>query len=254
MPGRKYPDFFPGSIKYVPKEDGHLFFCALACVQYMIEHDLNAEKRFDELVLKFSSKRFQRFYEKVDHKKPKLADAIGKYIINNLDQNKKGPSFRLWLQIMFLTPDILMNIDFFTLFKHIHYFIRDIFNRDPANPKIIGSPWLYYAIMTATKLTHVKIDPYEYDKIHRPISAEIALVRPRTQEGRKIKRQYDAVMKRFMKITDKYYRNGARKWAHARVLCSSVAQAETDLGIAQGELHKFLYKEPWDIAMGYRKS
>ena len=60
-------------------------------------------------------------------------------------------------------------------------------------------------------------------------------------------------MKRFTKITDKYYRTGARRWISARVIYSSVAEAERKLHLALGTLNQYFSREPWDEVMGYKK-
>jgi hypothetical protein len=203
----------------------------------------------------FSSKRFRIFFGKIEGKQSKLAEAFAKLIIHNLDNNNnRGISFELWFRILLLSPNILRNIDFFVLIKHTHHFIREVFNKNPKTPKVMGSPWLYFAVVTAAHFTHIQVGPYEYDRLHRPMSAEVALVRPTTQKGRKMKLKYDSIMKKYTKVTDRYYRCGARRWYFARVKCPSVAEAERELQMEQGELHHYLYKQPWDEIMGYKKN
>jgi len=69
-----------------------------------------------------------------------------------------------------------------------------------------------------------------------------------------MKVKYDYEMRRFTKITDKYYRTGASRWIRARLLCPSIAVAERKFGLAPGSLNKYFYEEPWDDVMGYRKT
>jgi len=61
-------------------------------------------------------------------------------------------------------PRFLTNWRFLKYVKLTHRFIRDTFNKDPKEPKCVGSPWLYIAIGIAARFTHAKIDPYEYDR------------------------------------------------------------------------------------------
>ena len=64
---------------------------------------------------------------------------------------------------------------------------------------------------------------------------------------------YDSFMKRFKKITDKYYKTGAKRWISARLIYSSVAEAERELHLALGSLNRYFNREPWDEVMGYQK-
>ena len=61
-------------------------------------------------------------------------------------------------------------------------------------------------------------------------------------------------MKGYNKRTDKYYRNGARKFLLARVIYNTIAEAANELNMDYDTLRGELYEEPWDDIMGYLKS
>lgn len=65
-----------------------------------------------------------------------------------------------------------------------------------------------------------------------------------------MKPRYNAFMKKLTDVTDKLYRNGARKWLYARVLCETVAEAERRLDMGSNRLNQFYTMNPgmmlWD--------
>lgn len=249
----RYPNFFPGQVKYLPDDDAHYFLCALSCVQYAIEKIPKARMMINTLIIQFSTKRFQKLFNRIDKLSPQIARFFVKYIDLYMFQDKKWARIIMVPCLIFLLPFFLSNLAFFKYLKLIFRFVREAFNKDPKHPIVLGSPWLFFAISTVARFTYADINPIEYDREHHPLAADIALTRPKTVQGRKMKPRYNAFMKKYTKVTDKYYKSGARKWLYARVLCGSVAEAERQLSMGQNRLNQFLYDEPWDSVMGYRK-
>ncbi len=249
--GGKYPDFFPGSVKHSLFPESHLFFCALSCVQGALEMIPKAEPLFDNIVDLLNTRGCQKILNMIDKKGEKFAIAFGKFIALYL-QKKWYARLFLAPRFLIVMPTFLFNRDIHKLAKLIRQFTIQVYNRDPDRPRVKGSPWLFIAIVTAARFCHAKIDPYGHDRQHRPLSAEVALIRPKTVEGRAAKSKYDKAMKKFKKYTDKYYRNGARKWLLARVICSTLAIAAGEqLNIDPAQLSKDLI--PYDEAMGYQR-
>lgn len=240
---RKYPDFFPGSVKHIIIPEMHLLYFAMACTQRSLEMMPKAEHPFDTILTQLDTSGCQKLA------KNKLFDkALSLYT-----QRKRHSLLRLLPRILLVLPSFLLNRDFRKLYILIQEFIFNVYNRDSDNPKILGSHWLRLGILHYARFCHAGIGPYEYDEKHRPLSAQVALIRPKTKQGRKAKLNYDKNMKKYNKHPDKYYRNGARKWLLARVICKNVAEAEKLLNMHPGQLRKELYKEPWDEVMGYQK-
>jgi hypothetical protein len=252
----KYPDFFPNSIKYSLIPESHLLFIALAILQESLKKIPKAESLFDEIVRQFDSKGCLKLSNIPKERRENLAKVFGKYTAQKFAQRRLAflslaPQFFPLLFTIF--SNLVSNRDVYKLYKLMRKFIKEVYNLNPDKPKINGTQLFNSAIFIAAEFCHMKMGPYEYDEIHSPLRAEMARIRPRTIEGRKKKVEYDKVISNYLKHTDKYYLNSARKWLYARVLCKSVAEAERKLGLSLGRLNKELYAEPWDLVMGYNK-
>jgi hypothetical protein len=240
---RKYPDFFPGSVKHIIIPEMHSVYFAMACIQRSLEMIPEAEHPFENIITQLDTTGCQKL-----EKKRLFDKALSSYA-----QRKSHPLLRLLPRILLLLPSFLLNRDFRKLYILIQDFILNVFNRDADNPKTLGSHWLRLGILQYARFCHAGIGPYEFDEKHRPLSAQVALIRPKTEQGRKAKLIYDEYMRKYKKHPDKYYKNGARKWLLARVICKGVTEAEKVLNMDPGQLHKDLYQEPWDKVMGYQK-
>ena len=240
----KYPDCFPNSVKHaiLPEQDSYYF--ALSCVQSALKMIPKAEPIFDNILKQLQSPGCQKL-----EKKNLFDKFLSLYV-----QKRHCLRLRILPRILFMLPNFLTNRDFRELFKLIQIFIIQVYNRDPENPRICGSHILRVAILHYAKFCNSGIGPYEYDQQYRRLSAEVARTRPKTKKGRAIKPQYDHAMKGYKKRTDKYYRNGARKFLMARVICNTVAEAANKLKMDYDTLRGELYDEPWDDIMGYLKS
>ncbi len=247
----KYPNCFPGSVKHSLIPEEHLIFFALCCVQRSLELRPQVEPLFDDIVDRLGTPSCQKLAS-IGEKDDELARKVGKFMVLRI-QRKWYAHLVLVPPFLLIAPRFVFRPEIWTLARRIWKYIRQAFNRDPAKPRAKGSLMLFLAVLFFAKFCHMRIGPYEWDRQKRPLSAEVALVRPKTVEGRATKRKYDNAMKQFEKHTDKYYLNAARKWLLARVICNSVAEAESKLNLDPGQLHKELYKEPWDDVMGYQK-
>ena len=159
-----------------------------------------------------------------------------------------------WLKIIVLLPFFLGNRDFRELYRLIQNFVIQVYNRDPDNPRILGSHILQIAILHYAQFCcDFTQGPYEHDQQYRPLSAEVARIRPKTKRGRAEKVRYDHALQGYKRRQDKYYRNGARKYLMARVICKTVTDAANKLDIDYDTLRKELYEEHWDGVMGYQK-
>lgn len=239
----KYPDCFPNSVKHIisPEQDSYYF--ALACVQSALEMIPKAEPIFDDILKQLKSPGCQKL-----EKKNLFDKFLSLYV-----QKRHFLRLRILPRIIFMLPSFLTNRDFRKLYRLIQLFVIQVYNRDPDNPRIRGSHILRIAILHYARFCNSGIGPHEYDQQYRPLSAEVAKTRPTTTKGRAAKTQYDHAMKRYKKRTDKYYRNGARRFLMARVICNTVAEAANKLDMDYDTLRGELYDEPWDDIMGYWK-
>jgi hypothetical protein len=252
----KYPDFFPNSIKYSLIPESHLLFIALAILQETLKKLPKAEPLFDEIIRQLESKGCSKLSNLPKEKQKNLAKVYGKYVA--LKFAKKRFAFlsltpQFFTMLFTIVPNFLSNRDIYRFYKLMRKFILEVYNQNPEKPRIKGTQMFHSAILLAAEFCHMKMGPYEYDEIHSPMRVEMARIRPRTIEGRKKRVEYDKALAKYLKHTDKYYVNSARKWLYARVLCKSVAEAERKLGMSLGRLNKELYEEPWDLVMGYNK-
>ena len=253
----KYPDFFPGSVKHSLSPETHVFFCAIACVQRTLEMIPESEPLFDDVINQIGASGCEKLSNMLRNKdkglRYKADKVLGLYFRSSIEGKWYARLLLLPLALLSV-PNGLFNRDCWRLRTKIQRFVMETYNRDLKRPRVKWSPWLYMAILMFAEFCHKKTGPYEYDRQHRPLSADIALIRPKTIEGRAAKSKYDKAMEKFEKHMDKYYLNGARKWLLARVICRSVAEAQNRLGLDPGQLYKELNKEPWDEAMGYQKA
>ncbi len=240
----KYPDCFPNSVKHTILPGQEEYYFALSCVQAALEMIPKAEPIFDSILNQLETPGCQKLEKK------NLFDKF----LSLYTQRRHFLRLRILPRIVVMLPCFLSNRDFRALYRLIQQFITQVYNRDPDNPRILGSHILRIAILHYAKLCNSGQGPYEYDQQYRPLSAEVAKIRPKTNPGRAAKRQYDHAMNGYKKRTDKYYRNGAHKYLLGRVICSSVSEAESKLNLDPGQLHTEYYREPWDDIMGYLKS
>ena len=146
---RKYPNFFSGQVKYLPTEDTYFFFYALSCMQYALEKIPKARTLFDNLVLQFSSMRFQMLFNRIDKQSPKLARIFVKFINLYICQDKRRARIFMIPHFVVPLPFFLSDLVFFKYVISIHRFICEVFSRNPKQPTIKGSPRLFFAVSTA---------------------------------------------------------------------------------------------------------
>lgn len=211
-----------------------------------------AGKLFDAILDQLESEGVKEFRRLRDKFSKVWTILWSKYMCLTL--KKRWYARFLLVPIFLIFPGFLLRGDCVKLTKLIYAFILEVFNRDPQKPKVKFKPTLGLAILNTALFVQLGTGPYEYDKLFRPLSADINKTRPSTREGRAIKPNYDTYMRQFEKHTDKYYITGAKRWLMARVICLSVAEAERRLNLALGDLNKYFNREPWDKAMGFQKA
>jgi hypothetical protein len=249
---KKYPNFYPGSVKPSFSPEMHLFYSALACVQYSIELIPKAEPLMEDIITQLDTPGCQKFIEKTDRQSAKFAHHFGKFIALYLN-GKWYARLLLLPRFYFFIPAFVFSRDCRKLCCRIKRFIHEVFNRDPQKRRVIGLPHLYIIVLIVARFIHTGIDPYEHDREHRPLAADVGLPRPKSTEGRKLKVRYNSVLKEYEKHTDKYYQTGAKRWLFGRVMCKSVAEAESLLNLNPGQLRQEFCDGPFDEAMSYQK-
>ena len=239
----KYPDFFPNSVKHTILPGQEEYYFALSCVQSALEMIPKAEPIFDSILKQLKAPGCQKLEKK----------NLFEQFLTIYTQKQHFLKLRILPRIIFMLPSFLGNRDFRALYRLIQHFITQVYNRDSDNPRIFGSHILRIAILHYARFCNSGQGPYEYDQKYRPLSAEVAKIRPKTKHGREVKRQFGHTMKGYKKRTDKYYRNAAHKYLLARVICNTVAEAANTLDMDYDTLRGELYEEPWDDIMGYLK-
>lgn len=135
---RKYPDYFPGTVKFSASVENHLFFCALACVQESLEMIPRAKTLFDDIIGHLGKPGCRKISEKINENARSFARTLSK--ITGLYLQKKRfqlalARLTLLLKMSRLLP-FLFGRDFCNLFLLVRRFIVEVFNRDPEKPKI----------------------------------------------------------------------------------------------------------------------
>ncbi|GEM_PF-5840777 len=248
-----YPEFFPGSVKHLIQPEQHAYHCALACVEVSLKMVPRAKPAFDSIVLQLDSPGCQKMLEFGDMHKKLLTPIWLKYV----EQTFAGKRSAYALMVIKVLPHVgkfAFYPDFWKLMWMIRRFIFRVFNDNPKERRVTGTPALFLAVITHAQFYRLGMGPYEHDKLHRPLSADAVLVRPKTVEGRKAKTKYNNFMQKYDKHTDRYYLKGAERWLLARVIIGSVAETERRLNLSQGQLNEDFYREPWDYVMGYKKN
>jgi hypothetical protein len=253
----KYPDYFPGTIKHSASIENHCFFCALACVQESLKTIPKAENLFNDIVENLRRPGCRKITEMVKKGGNGFAKSVGRmtaFYVQKKRYHLAVARLLFLLKVLKLSPFLIFSRDVWNLVLRVRTYIVEVFNRNPKNPKVTmgaNSVTLIVAVVIAAQLLERNIDPYEYDRIHNPFRAEMAVSRPTTREGRKLKTKYNKSLKDlgFQKSFDKHYTYGAKKWLLARVICPSAAEAAKRLQISWEQLYKDLTE--FDIAMGY---
>ena len=254
---RKYPDYFPGTVKQSGSVESHLFFCALACVQESLAVIPKAEKLFSDIITQLDQSGCRKVSEVINANVTTYAHTIGRVAALTLQKKRYSVIVNqlvLLLKILRLLPFFIFNKDVWNLMTSIRGYIVESFNRNPSKPEItlgIKTGVLIIATTIAAQFSLKNIDPYKYDRNNSPLRAEMALSRPKTRKGRKLKSEYNKMLRDlgFKRSFDKYYTYGAKKWLLARVICPSAAEAAKRLQISWEQLYKDLTE--FDIAMGY---
>jgi len=219
----------------------------------------DAEGLFSEIVNQLDEPGCRKLAAFTEKNAPAYARYIGGMIIFKLkNRGYRVISMRLvfLLKMLRLLPVLYFNKDNWNLLLLIRKYLYKVFNRDPLKPKVtlgLKTGLLVIAMIITAQCTQKELDLYEYDQLHNPIRAEMARSRPKTRKGRKLKPEYNEIMRNFgfQKKQDKYYRHGAKKWLLARVVCASVTAAAKRLNISWEQLSKDI--RGFDIAMGYSR-
>lgn len=136
---RKYPGYFPGTVKQSGSVESHLFFCALACVQESLAVIPKAEKLFSDIITQLDQPGCRKVSEVINANVTTYAHTIGRVAALNLQ--KKRYSFTvnqlvLLLKILRLLPFFIFNKDVWNLMISIRGYIVESFNRNPSKPEI----------------------------------------------------------------------------------------------------------------------
>jgi hypothetical protein len=254
---RRLPDYFPGTTKPSVSAEHHHFFCAIACVQESLEVIPKAKTLFNAIIEDLKKPGCKKISSITHVGVMSYTNILGRMTTLYIEKKRyRLAMIRLafLLKILSLLPSLILSKDLWNLLISVHSYIIEVFNRDPSNPRVkigINTVVLSMAVVTAAQFSERNIDPYEHDQIHNPLRAEMALSRPRTREGRKLKTSYNKALRDlgFQKKFDKHYKYGAKKWLLARVICSTVTEAAMQLNMNWEQLYKDLVE--FDKAMGY---